>query len=692
MVFTAQNFISLIKEQINKPSTHFTFEDIAIYKEKKGEKKLIGLKKDEFGYTIIPKNYYTLINYLNDKKSKEEKAQITINKLKEEIIEKNTILNKYNIEIETIETEIERLKKNSIETSKKEINKLEIDLNQILPKKNKLINLLKENKKELEELEKINSWKEAKEELFYKLSEKKYNYEKEYTPKNKMMLCHDSVLAFCVYILNWIPNVAQLIFIETYEKLEELKQLRRIVLNYSRGQGKTTGCLFIQMYETILNIKPVDTLKGTSWMNYHINKDKATELYLQKIFSFFYTVDKQVEIEFDGVYGEKFFSDKIPERKIKSISHTRQNLGILSENYKLKTPKINCNISSNSYVESDRGDRTCINVDEFAWVDTMKGKRIADGFDFLEKTLLPLTKGQDGFLGTCLVSSTPNGKNGGFYKLINPEQDFSLLNFILITIPFYKDNNIKNTDIILEEIESLIVSDNSIESKLQEYMCHFLDSENQFFKEQPHIENLFDNSLQKKLTSEKKCIIFIDWAVKRKGCLLIVEKTSEKQNTLLNHFSYGENESRQMFLEVEYYLKNYNVEKLCYDSRGGGAYTTQELHEICDSYNVNYEEFNFGISGIGTNKQKVYATLKQSLENNYIKKKIKAYPDMLLLKEIRSLSKDLKPLTASGSDDFIISLATAHYLIQEEDENFEFVNLKEFKTKIFKKKTNSIEL
>ena len=227
--------------------------------------------------------------------------------------------------------------------------------------------------------------------------------------------------------------------------------------------------------------------------------------------------------------------------------------------------------------------------------------------------------------GAIFCTSTPNGKDSFFKKLINPDEDKPLEGWKRLWFPWTVVNDDNHINFIWNERKNAIATGDELDFKI-EYEASFLSGKHTFFNPEIIDKCVFDYLAPQDYWNEP-VTIGIDFGdtFSRTVVVVTTHDTTTNTTTLLNlkEFPAGFNNA-DIVPYMQKLRENYSISKVVVDDCVGGATAISLL-----------ERAGFILTRFVFRKSKLeyYEYMKNAFANN----RIKLYKDFTLIAQLKSL-------------------------------------------------------
>jgi hypothetical protein len=338
--------------------------------------------------------------------------------------------------------------------------------------------------------------------------------------------------------------------------LDNLALGKNTLVNTSRQVGKTTALAWFALWACDLNTLPMDSTKKTRIVFVSKSEGQSMKV-ISDIREFMRLGDEHVhEITKGKVSG--YFTNKIA--KDQNASNTKSII----------TFKNGCQIISLPPTDSARGfTGSQLFIDEVAYVPD----------EVITKVLLPIVSAT-GNRVSC--TSTPNGRQGWFYKMFDPDDERDTHEFERLWVPY--------TAITLDDPARVEMLDGRHKEAYmlgeerdfaQEYLAEFTASAHNFFDSE-EIDACVDPGSSQVDAYDKYCDMGIDFGKKVSRTVISIsalERTGEGVDKirLLYLREYGQEKGlgEDLLSDVTDLLKRFNIQRIVVEDCPQSAYFQQ---------------------------------------------------------------------------------------------------------------------
>jgi hypothetical protein len=427
----------------------------------------------------------------------------------------------------------------------------------------------------------------------------------------------------------------------------------------SRQVGKSTALAIMATWMCVYNKYP-GTVGNSTIFGIVSASDVQAKKLLYEIKKLLRMGDRFMERTYkddngDPVFGKNFFSDLLDENEpnnTTTITFKPYNQGVHGE-FLLKDSLSGSTIKSYPPTSSVLGETfTVVVIDEAGKTD-----KITDQFfyDYMYPT-------GNSTNAIRIYTSTPWVSSGFFYRLVNPDNNYSDsgASTVTFTIDSIKLENPKYYKTVMKTVDQLN-ADGKTDEVQRAYYCRFVKGESAYFNPERVID-MFTNEYQPYEQYREPCDMGIDFGgqVTSKSVITISSLGNDGKIRRLYRRVYEVGKDNNLIEDVEELLSRFNVQRIIPDDCPQGDYLIRQMEE--KGWNINRMSFR-------KEKVKKYGAFRSSLNKNHIEsfEDDELRTEMLAL-EIAEGSRQSKIQHAPGySDDLIDSfIMSCYFFVQEE--------------------------
>lgn len=338
------------------------------------------------------------------------------------------------------------------------------------------------------------------------------------------------------------------------EFLDALASGRNVLACTSRQVGKTSALAWFALWACLFNSWPMPATKKTRIVFVSKTDGQAMKV-ISDIREFMRLGDDRV---FDLTKGKvvQHFTSKLA--KGDNTSNTKAII----------TFENGCQIISLPPTDAARGyTASVVFMDEVAFIPD----------DIIRDVLLPIVSATGNRVS---ATSTPNGKQGWFYKHFDPEDQAAEHLFVRLWIPYDCIRHEEPERVELKDKDKQFAIRHGEErSFLQEYEADFTASESGFFG--PEVDDCIDDSLDIQYEYKGECDMGIDFGKKLSRTVITITTLMKEKdkNTirLLYQFEYGEEKGigQDLVEDVTQLLKQFNIQRIVVEDCPQSAFFQQ---------------------------------------------------------------------------------------------------------------------
>ena len=406
---------------------------------------------------------------------------------------------------------------------------------------------------------------------------------------------------------------------------------KRIAICTPRQVGKSLAIAIFALKAATLNIFPSGVDKRTRIGIISATEEQAKKL-MGNIRDLMIMGDKHVEL-MTGGKTKNHFTNQI--NKSQSAANNKTAITFMNGNQIICLPPTN---RVRGYTFS------FVFVDEAAFVEDQ---------DIFFDSIEPTVAGTNGVI--CLTS-TPNGQQGFFYDLFDPDERYDTHTYKRFWLN-YKD--LDNKDMI-ERIETKkldMLKSGKEKHFEQEYEAKFSVQVSAFF-ESKDVDTMYISSLDKLGKFEGACDLAVDFGMVNSHTVITIARLSkDKTIERIYNYRYSFGEDDKLLEDIAALKRRFNIQRIIPDNCAQGYHKIQEM-----------EQKGWRVTPMSFKKDKVakYTEFRSKLRQG----KVKSYKDRALEIEMKALQEEEgvrstkihKP--SGGTDDLIdcFVMASYHYL------------------------------
>lgn len=284
-------------------------------------------------------------------------------------------------------------------------------------------------------------------------------------------------------------------------------------------------------------------------------------------------------------------------------------------------------------------------------------------FDSIEPTVAQTN-------GTIVLTSTPNGQQGFYYDVFDPEDKYDTHEYDRFWLHYER---LGNEDMIeaIKAKKILYYATGKERHFQQEYDALFTTQVSAFF-ESVDVDNMFMDGLVKVDEYKGQCDLSVDFGMVNSHTVITVSRLSkDDQIERLWHYRYNFGTDDKIIEDIEGLLKRFNVQRIIPDDCPEGYYVIQQMEE--KGWNVKPMSFK-------RDKVSKYVAFRSWLRQ----KKIHSYKDTVLEQEMKAMQEEETPRSTKickpygGTDDEIDSfIMSCYFFLEPKTTGFKFYDLSE---------------
>jgi len=255
--------------------------------------------------------------------------------------------------------------------------------------------------------------------------------------------------------------------------------------------------------------------------------------------------------------------------------------------------------------------------------------------------------------GTICLTSTPNGQQGFYYEIFDPEDKLDSNEYERLWLN-YKD---LDKDIMKDAIEAkriLYYQTGKEKHFEQEYEAKFTVQVSAFF-DSSDVDAIFKNKLRKEPLFKRPCDCSIDFGMVNSHTVITISRLNDEGHIeRLYHYRYPFGEDNNLIEDLEGLKERFKIERFIPDDCAQGFHTIQKMNE--KGWNVKPMNFK-------RDKVSKYTEFRSWLRQG----KIHSYKHKPLEVEMKALQEEETPRTTKihkpmgGTDDLIDSFIMSCY-------------------------------
>ncbi|WP_298752974.1 terminase family protein [uncultured Arcobacter sp.] len=411
--------------------------------------------------------------------------------------------------------------------------------------------------------------------------------------------------------------------------------------------GKSTALAIMALWAVVYNMFPIESKANITQIGIVSRTEEQSKKLLSDIRTFMYSGDDHIS-KITGGKVKKFFTNFISTKKEDANSKTE-----LTFRDPIST-KIIGKIICLPPTDRVRGYTfSQLYLDESAFFES------DDFFMEIAFPTLSITKGK------MVMTSTPNGQRGFFFKVFDPFEQFGdnpefkrlWLHWTMIENPEHRAEIQKK-----KEMMYAIGEGKKFE---QEYDASFTAAVNNYFDPEV-VDDATDKSLQKWADYSKPCDMGVDFGMVNSNTVITISRLGDdKIARLIWHYVYPHGEDNSLVLDIKELIPKYNIQRVIVDDCPEGYHFIQRMVEE----GINVKKMSFR-----GEKVKKYGQFRAKLSSG----KIKFYKSDELISQMKALQEEetvrstriSKP--PSGSDDFIDSFVMSCYYFVDDNKKVKF--------------------
>lgn len=427
----------------------------------------------------------------------------------------------------------------------------------------------------------------------------------------------------------------------------------RVIVTTPRQVGKSLACAIFALKAAILNTHPAG-VSGKTYIGIVSATDEQSMKLMGEIKNLIRLGDEYISTSTGGK-TKGYFSNQIDnsvEAENNKTTITFKNGNII----RCLPPTDRVRGYSFSYVF----------VDEAAFIEDE---------DIFFGCIKPTVSKTNGYI---VITSTPNGQQGFFYEIFDPEDKLSEHEFERIWLNWRMIDDDKYRSEI-EKAMSFYYNTGRDREFRQEYEAEFTSQVSAFF-ESKDVDSGIDNDLVRETESKDATHMGIDFGMVNSNTVISISRKDKDTIKLVWQYIYGPGKDTDLVKDIKVLVRDYSVEKIIVDDCPQGDYIIKELTK--DGMPLTLMKFR-------TEKVSKYTSFRSMLR----KGRVKYYPAEELIKQMKSLQEIATPTTtkiekpSGGKDDCTDSflMSCYHFL-------GDFIEFESFIVKSADKKNMEAEL
>ena len=407
---------------------------------------------------------------------------------------------------------------------------------------------------------------------------------------------------------------------------------KRIAVCTPRQVGKSVAVAVMALKAALLNTAPAGVSKKTMIGIISATEEQSKKL-MAEIKRIIQLGDQHVKT-CTGGKQKKWFTNLIDASK--SASNNKSMITFTNGNQIVCLPPTN-RVRGYSF--------SYVFVDEAAFVEDQD-----IFFDSIEPTVSNTN-------GTIILTSTPNGQQGFFYDLFDPEEKYDFHEYTRFWLHYLDLDNQDMIDNI--EIKKQNYYQTGKEKHFeQEYDAKFTVQVSAFF-DSGDVDEMVELSLFKLSEYGGQCDCAIDFGMVNSHTVVTITRLNDEGfiERLFHHrYMFGADDA--LLVDLEMLKKKFNIQRFIPDDCPQGYHTIQKMEE--KGWNVKPMSFK-------RDKVSKYVEFRSWLRQ----KKVKTYKDVVLSSEMKALQEEESIRTTKihkpngGTDDLIDCFVMSAYFYLE---------------------------
>jgi len=438
---------------------------------------------------------------------------------------------------------------------------------------------------------------------------------------------------------------------------EVLNGDKDILVNTIRQAGKSAAVEILSLQYAVYNLKPVPS-KGYTVVGIASSTEAQQKKIIEDIRDLMDVADAQILQKSQGKVT-KFFNSRISKMARDTNSKFQITLRQLMYNPKTKQKdpigKITGVIKCVQATQAARGNTfSILFMDEAAFFTE------DNFFDTVARPTLKATGGK------AVITTTPNGQKGWFFKVFDPFDDLEYNSFKRFWLHYnHIESDYEYMNVIKLRKDMII---QGAEKRFQQEYEAMFTADNESFFDSDKVDEATDHTLQKWDSYQKATDMGIDFGFKVSNTVITITRFGEdKVSRLVFDKVYPPEKDHNMLGDVKELIKKFNVKRIIVDDCAAGSFFIQQAKK---------EGLPLHLMSFKRDKQTKYFLFRAKLYQG----KIKYYSQTRLLQEMKGMTaveqqvgtKICKP--KGGSDDIIDSFLMSVYYQIEDNKGFKLYN------------------
>lgn len=430
-----------------------------------------------------------------------------------------------------------------------------------------------------------------------------------------------------------------------------------ILVNTIRQAGKTFSIEALSIQYCVYNLKPIPS-KGYTIIGIASSSEDQQMKIIQDIRDMLAHGDSHL-YDYSGGRLNKWFTSHLSTRQQDTNNKKQLTFREIKLNPKTRqyepVGKVLGVIKTVPATKSARGNTfSLLFMDEAAFFDE------DDFYDTVARPTLKATEGH------AVVTTTPNGQRGWFYKVFDPEEELDYNPFKKFWLHYEHIEDEREYASVVN-MKKEMYARGADKQFQQEYEALFTADDVSFF-DSDRVDAAIDYTLAPKDSSTKTTDMGIDFGFKTcPSTICITEYGEDGIAKLVWHKVYPPEGDLNIYEDAKALVKQYNVQRVIIDECPAASNFIQSARK---------EGMNVHLMSFKRDKQTKYFQFRQRLYEG----KIKFYNVKLLIQEMKALVAEEQKIGTriskpkGGSDDLIDSFLMSCYFFIEEKKGLRFIN------------------
>ena len=412
------------------------------------------------------------------------------------------------------------------------------------------------------------------------------------------------------------------------------------------------------LYYVLYNIKPVPS-KGYTIVGIASSSEDQQMKIISDIRDIMAHGDAHL-YDYSGGKLYKWFTTHLSQKQVdtnnkKELTFRERKKNTKTNQYEA-TGKIIGKIKTVPATKSARGNTfSLLFMDEAAFFDE------DDFYDTVARPTLKATQ------GISVVTTTPNGQRGWFFKVFDPFEQLEYNPFYRMWLHYeHIEDDVEYMSVL--EQKKRMYAQGADKKFQQEYEAMFTADDISFF-DSNKVDEGIDYGLKLEPDYNKPTDLGVDIGVRNSKTIITISRLGDDGKIrLVYHYVYPAEKDMNLIEDIKKLIPQYNIQRVIIDDCAAASAFIQQARAA----NLNLHPMNFK-----KDKQTKYFQFKHKLYDGLIK----YYDNKQLVSEMKALTsteqqhgtKICKP--SGGSDDFIDSFLMSTYFMIEDKKGFRILDM-----------------